>query len=631
MVKRGDARARGAAKAREIPRPPTGHGLWVAGLAAVVVLIAALQLQHFFAWHPMRLAVHGLLLDDAYFYSVLARNFDQYGFLTLDGEMPTNGVQPLWMIVQILLVKLLPAFHEVELLSKASWLLYLLFSVQMIRLVVRDCRLPSLLAGVFTAGVLLLNVRFQAVAIQGLETPLCLVVLAATWMALRRANELLVPARDVGLGTTDVDGVGGASRTSAAGRATEAVRGAKLALWRVVLLALLATLCFLARTDLFWVPLGVGIWLLLRRAVTLRTLGAYVAVVALLAGPYLSYNLIVHGGPLPISGQVKMFYSRTFFESTEQYLRSDEWTAMLHAFTDPFPVTRHLPIVITFMIFGGALMLSGFRAGENARRSELRLFGPIFLGHVLCMHLLYRVLEPRSAYYFAPELSWAVLVIASALIPCRIQAASRLRRGLGFAAAGLGLYVAASGWTARELEVDPYWFKRMTLAEDIGRKVPHDGRVGAFWPGLIAQFANRPVTPLDGVIGSRDYFENYVKQGRELEYILERERPFVAMLVPVMPDTLNPERKWLPWFHQKTPHWTRIGGERILERRHELSLSVLAARIVDGEVGGWFLMKVEPRAEKDASAAENEGRGTVPAVRGMTQRDGPNAPPGTGF
>ena len=66
--------------------------------------------------------------------------FDRFGFLTLDGEMPTNGVQPLWMAVQILLVKLLPALHEAELLAKTSWLLYLLFSLLMIRLAMGDRR-----------------------------------------------------------------------------------------------------------------------------------------------------------------------------------------------------------------------------------------------------------------------------------------------------------------------------------------------------------------------------------------------------------------------------------------------------------------------------------------------------------
>jgi len=568
-----------------------------------VLVIAGLQLQHFLAWHPVRLAGHGLLLDDAYFYSVLARNFHQYGFLTLDGQMPTNGVQPLWMAVQIFLVKLLPAFHEVELLSKTSWLLYLIFSVLMIRLAVGDRGRAGLPAGLFTAGVLLLNVRFQAIAVQGLETPLCLVVLASTWLALRRANQLLGPVP--------------ATASIPSGEGPKTAPASRLAPWRVMLLGLLATLCFLARTDLFWVPLGVGVWLVLRRAVTLRTLGAYGGVVALLAAPYLLYNLTAHGALMPISGQVKMWFSRAFFEGTGQYLRSDEWTAMFHSFSDPFPLTRHLPIVTTVILFGGALILSGFRVGENARRSELRLCGPILAGHVLCMHLLYRVLEPRSAYYFAPELSWVVLVIAAALIPRAGRATGRLRRGLGWAAAGVGLYVALAGWSGRTLAVDPYWSKRMTLAEDIGRKVPHGESVGAFWPGLFAQFSGRPVTPLDGVIGSRAYFENYIKQEREIDYILESESPYVAMLVPVAPDTLDPKRQWMPWFHKKTPHWTRIGAERILERRSELHLTLLAARVVDGDVGGWFLMKIEPREEQGASARGAEagagGQALVPA------------------
>ena len=57
------------------------------------------------------------------------RNVHDLGFFTLDGTMPTNGFQPLWMLVQMLLHGVAPDGADgVRLLAMSSWLAYVGFA-----------------------------------------------------------------------------------------------------------------------------------------------------------------------------------------------------------------------------------------------------------------------------------------------------------------------------------------------------------------------------------------------------------------------------------------------------------------------------------------------------------------------
>jgi len=586
--------------------PQQGTGLAAAGgtgtwrsrwagwaLSVGVPIVAGIQLVHWLRWAPQKLTIHAILLDDAFFYSVLARNFDRFGFLTLDGEMPTNGVQPLWMLVQIALVKLAPSLSEVSLLAYSSWAFYLLFCFLCVRFLLARGGLGALGGALFFSGALLLNVRFQALVVQGLETPLCLVMIALLLLGLRGAV-----------------------------RATEPDGGPLSRAW-VIRLAILGALCFFARTDLFWIPLVVGAWLAMKRKARPVDLLIYAGLVAILVVPYLAHNYLTQGGLMPISGRVKMYYSRTFYGAWPAYFASDEWTGMLHAFSDPFPWLAPWAFVWTPLLFCGALALAfrrriprgvrppGKALAPGARPAAalpemcgssgvaLRLLGAALLGHVLCMHLLYRVLEPRSAYYFAPELLWVGLVLATGLSwPARHPGAStvarsrRLLRGVAALAAGAALIVAGLAWSERELVPDRYWTKRLDLADDIRELVPVGERAAAFWPGCFAQFSGRLVTPLDGVVGSNEYFQNCVKERRELDYLLERRRPYLATLLAMWPDSSVSPPRWRTWFHQDLPHWTRVGAKRLYERHDELQMALLSARVVSEGEGGWCLLAI---------------------------------------
>ncbi len=103
--------------------------------AGLVDLLAGLRLYPFLIWSPQQLTSHGLLRDDAFFYSVIVRNFNALGVVTFDGVMPTNGFQPLWMGLQIILARLLPSVDEVTLLARTSWFCYVGFSFFLIPMV----------------------------------------------------------------------------------------------------------------------------------------------------------------------------------------------------------------------------------------------------------------------------------------------------------------------------------------------------------------------------------------------------------------------------------------------------------------------------------------------------------------
>ena len=158
-------------------------------LATLVAVAAGVQIRHFILWSSDELASRGMLVDDAYFYSVMARNFWELGSLTLDGTMSTNGVQPLWMIVQIVLVKVFSQTDEVRILSCSLWSSYVLFAFLSVWSVCRSQFLPSLVAAVTLSGLLVLNVRFHEMALLGLEVPLALNFLMLTILWVNRLKD----------------------------------------------------------------------------------------------------------------------------------------------------------------------------------------------------------------------------------------------------------------------------------------------------------------------------------------------------------------------------------------------------------------------------------------------------------
>lgn len=526
-------------------------------LAFVVSAIAAIQLVPFLTATPLELALHERLIDDAFFYSILARNYVVLGFLTFDGEMPTNGVQPLWMAILIAMKRLLPRADEVAVLCRLSWAFYVAFAGLASWLVATGRGWAPYVKVALLAAVVVLNPRFQELSVQGLETPVMLFVLSATLLAVEKA-----------------------------------MRGHRIGLPLAAFLGLLSGLCFFARTDLFWVA-PVLFVVVVRRA---RRRGLAALVFGILVGgtviPYLAHNLASQGALTPISGRVKLFYMSTFYPDLSAYLRSNEWHGMLSAVT-VLPGLGWLPgwagLAAAAAVLAGTvfLVIRDLRSSKPLLRAAPRVLAIVVLLHALFMHLAYRELRPYTAYYFTPALVLIGMVLAEHLSGATSAegGGDRLRGALVLAILAAALGHSLWGSLQRDRRPSPSWVHRVEIAREARRILGPEGRLGAFWPGAIAWFSGLPTVPLDGVIGSDVYLRQYVMRGRELDYLGDRGIDHVVALLPDGPETL------FAGSPPEVPTWSRLSFLRLWERRHGLSV-VARSTWIPGE-GGWYLLRLK--------------------------------------
>lgn len=542
-------------------------------LSISAAVIAGFQLFHFLTSRPEQLASHGILLDDAYFYSVLARNYHQLGFLSLDGVMKTNGIQPLWMLIQVFLTGLFPKIGEVELLSRSSWFFYVLFTFLTIWYVSKprsSSSISAVAASLLISSGILLNINFQKMVVSGLETPLMLFLLVLFLYIFDR----IVPP------TVSPD--------------------RSLPVWQVIVLAVLGTLVFFARTDFFWLSLMAAIWLIFTYKDRLRSVLLYAGSSLLIILPYLISNNINHGHFMPISGRVKVYYLNTYYPSFRTYLSSNEWKGLLFTLRDVFELPNDLKILIllAFSFTVAGLIFAGKFRNSAHISASLKILTLAVIAHAAFMHIIYRELRPYSGYYFSGELVWAFLWVSSLLDwlfsiskealsqPSRRSFLSRVLPTL----AGLIIILFAVGLgskfvTLHELKASKYSIERVNLARDIERLVPAGERVGAFWPGVFAQFSNRSIVPLDGIIGSEEYFNDYLQHGREMDYLSENSVKYVVVFIKKLPGGA---------FTDKAPNvfdWTVLGARKVWEYRH--ISKIIAARAWGTDQTGWYLIQID--------------------------------------
>jgi hypothetical protein len=534
-------------------------------LAGTIAVLVGVQLYPLLLWSPLELTARDVLFDDAFFYSVLARNYWRFGFLTFDGEMATNGVQPLWMWAQILLAGVFPHIETATLLVRSTWVTYVAFSFLTIWFVARGSVVAASVRSLLVSALVLLNVRVQSIVVQGLETSLFLFVLVVTLLMC-----------DAWLGVEP-----GQSRQ-------------ELSRARVAILAGAAACCFLARTDFFWIFIIIAIWLALRVQRAGQALLTFAIVGGVLIAPYLVENEWAHGALMPISGRVKLFYLNSFLPDRPSYLSSDEWRALFQALPSVIRLPKSVPMSIRVVVTLALLAAGGVVVWRLRRTRQLRtslvVLSWAVLGHLLFMHLVYRELREYASYYFVPEIWWLAISIAFWLSPLTRQqesmpgSAPRVRTAVA-AMAALGVVSAAGwGWPMPKFEPSSYWGERLKLADDI-RRLPKDARIGAFWPGCLASFSGRDIAPLDGIVGSNDYFQKYVKGGREFDYVREHRIDYVAIFLTEPPAVLL-SRSEPP----RISYWSELGVRRLWENRN-IPVTVAAKRAVADDVG-WYLLRL---------------------------------------
>ena len=530
-------------------------------LCAALTVLAGIQLHPFLTWDALALAEHGLLIDDAFFYSTVAAKWLQHGFPTLDGEMSTNGFQPLWMLVHVGLAWLFPHADGAVTGSRLSWLLYVAFVAVTSWHVARRAAAPLwTLGGV--AALVLVQPAFQRIVVRGLEVPLLLLLLSLMLVLVDRYRDRLGDTGSQGLFRVGVQ-LGG-----------------------------LAGLIFLARTDMFVVAVVVLGWLGLRQRRLSGAIVGFCAACAVIVLPYLAWNYLTQQGVMPISGRVKLHYMNVFLPTVADYFRSDEWQGSLAAF-DVGLNLRVLPVpfalralLIAVLLLGGLAAMWAARGSSRVPASLKLLTGVVWI-HLLVMHLVHRELRPYTSYYFAPALLWLGWV-ATMSAATWLRSPGRWPRALPAALVSGAVVFVALGWTVNRVQPVPGWVERIALARDIQRLVPASEKIAAFWPGCFAHFSGRDVVPSDGIIGSNAYFRDYVRTARELDYLAEKRVRYLAIRL----FDGDYERITRPGPGSDPPRirqWDNLGIQRLYDHRHLVRRTVAIRPLGDG---GWFLFEL---------------------------------------
>lgn len=532
----------------------------VALVGVIVACVAAFRTRHLVVNSGDTLTRAGILFDDAFFYATLARNFVKLGFLTLDGETPTNGVQPLWQAVLIALHWLFPSWDLIAMNVTLTWLLYAAACGLASALLWRVFRPSGILPVAMLVGFGLLGTRFFGTVLRGLETPLFLFVLSL-WLW---ASELLRTVRDAG----------------------------KVREWHYAAFGVVCALLFLARTDWFvasivsfvWVcgvnkPFSQGRWQL----PALRSVAAFGLALGAIVLPYLVHNWVSHGHPMPISGRVKLYYMTKYLPTLAEYLASEEWAGPFSLVQQVFKIPHKAKAIswVTGGLWLGAMVV-GVMLYRKAPRARLWLAAVCL--HWAFMQLAYRELRPYTDYYFAAE-ALTVCVLVGVALNWAIAKLPLRKSYRSYALAGVAVLVLA--WVVADpkpsVRSNPRWDTRLQLAKDL-KRLPSKARLGAFWPGVFAYYSKHSVFPLDGIVGSRDYFENVVKKNRELDYARKHGVEYVISHVP--PGIVESSRRPRP------KDWSQYGVERMWEGCNHLRTTKYR-RVRRGE--GWFVYKLEKK------------------------------------
>lgn len=426
--------------------------------------MAGLALRLIVAWMPISVLVIHTLPDDAFIYFVIARNLAAGLGATFDGVAPTNGFHPLWAL---LLTPIFGAFSRGDLPvhlaltvsavcdtaagALAGWVVW--------RAVGPELRSP---AAVIATALYLFNPRTILESVNGLETGLAALALAACVLAWQFLRELPTAKR-------------------------AAVFGG------------LAGLAVLARSDL-----GVIVAVLWPGLFTRKILFDADRVLALRQGLIAGVAAVVVVSPWFLWSQLRL---GTMAQSSGAAIPSLVAYAIQNS--DPqklwngllFPVIN-LSLRDTIIYPGASLILLVVSLilvlRDRAQNSNSNYLWLPVLGALLIIVIHTFVRWYPRGWYFVP-LAWTVAVAVGpvAAAGLRTQLGKRVAAGLWI---GLGAIVIAQAiktinepelkWQA-DMVTGAQWLKSNTAPDEI---------VGAFNTGIYAYYSERRVINLDGLV-----------------------------------------------------------------------------------------------------------------------------------
>jgi hypothetical protein len=505
--------------------------------AAVIILAAAvfLAITLYAFGSDIRELACNRLQDDSYYYLQPAWNFSRSGIFTFDGEHPTYGFQPLWMIVLAVLARLSPdKIFFLRASVALGGLFFCLTGVALYRLTrgwLTGWR--TLIAPVLWTA----NYSLLAVYITGKENALFAFLLVLSCVLVRR--RMSAPARGAWMEGA-VLGLMVLSRVNAivpalllvaalflwgAGSRTERARRAGAA--ALGMLAVVAVWCLYAQIAL-------GAFFPNSGTVKLFGSGAALAIFLEQHAPWIPANWI----EALVPGSERVLLSRpdlltlpsrdvglSYLVGLLPDLAYGAWTGML-AFLAAISFRLKVLLLAAVGIGSGVwvlIKLRGVSAKPEAavRRGSAAVVGVILIsaavnsignGLLLPGYLLWGV------WYTVPETVALILALACLvgeplewLATIKSRAAGLLNGTVLLAASALALAGVALVWT-HELPQDYVVAPDGTQQEAydaaawMNENLPHGARVGSFSAGLLGYFGRTyTVINLDGLANSPQF------------------------------------------------------------------------------------------------------------------------------
>jgi len=455
----------------------------LAQISVLALFMAGLLPRLAIALQPIHLQLDKMLPDDAYYYFLTAKNILEVGSPSVDGLNPSNGWHPLWMLVNLGIFAL-PTSNPDAPIHLILVLGAILDGLVVVILFYTLSKYVSLSAAVVGAGLYAINAMPMFQSVNGLETALVALMLAATWTTSLRLIEN--PSRR----------------------------------WAFVW-GLTFGLTFLARTDtavvLFWLGLYVLACLKGRTRWIITASGAVVA--SMTIAPWLVWNQINFGSAfVQVSGVAVPWAVQTRFQMANP--GEPLWQLSLKVLTDPVFWLRGdylgAPPLMGFILWPAGLLGLWW----SWRRGWVRLLmgiGGLLLVGCLCLVFIHTALRwyPRPWYFvvMAQALSLGVAFF------WHLMSHSRLKFIL---ISAMGIGVIFSGVLAWQIGYYPWQRSRMyDAALWVKDSTPEESIVASMNSGIIGYYSDRTTINLDGVVNPQAFAAS--QQGRLMDYILESE------------------------------------------------------------------------------------------------------------
>jgi hypothetical protein len=440
--------------------------LFAATAAGLALLLTVKQLTFFVS-------------DDAYYYLQVARNITHGAGSSFDGMNPTNGYHPLWMLC------LLPVYWlwggAPELALRITLLLQGLIVAATLWLawdVYRQNRQNAVSIIVAIAVVCTLFSPMQMM-FNGLETDLVILMI----VAIVRADS---------------------KRPFLEGEQAKS---------RQAIFGLLLGLLVLARLDEAFLLVGIALWSLIRRQplaygarirFLCRSYWLTVLVFGAVVSPYFLWNFAEFGHLTPISGTLKATFPHPTFRG--QLLLD------------------YAPYVALTLVAGLALIPMLGNTEEAPPRPSVDLLTGLWIGCLL--QVLWAACFTSWGtfqWHFAAHVPTICLILSFQ--------AGRLTRNatipwVSATAVGAAALVTVFNVLAYYNKGE-YHDGASEAAIWASANTPPDTVFALRDAGVFAYFSGRPTINLDGLINSYEY-QNYVREGRLMEFLRERGVKFIA-------------------------------------------------------------------------------------------------------